>query len=344
MEHSLYRKYRPHTFADVVGQDHVVKVLEGALANGNTGHAYLFCGSRGTGKTSVARIFARELGSSPEDIYELDAASNNGVDDIRTLTEGVQTLPFNSKFKIYILDEVHMLSKAAANAFLKTLEEPPAHVIFILATTDPEKLPETIVSRCQVFTFKRPSEEVLTQVLLNVAQKEGVAIAPAGAEIIALSGEGSFRDSLGILQKVLSYSNDKKISAEEIEKVTGAPQSVLVHEYIHSLILHDGEKGMKAIKQAKERNVDMRLFLKLVIHTFRLALLARFAPMNYKELEMSLPETDRIFISGIIKEKEGLVSSKTLVEMLHAYDDFSNAYIPEIPLELLILNHLSKKE
>ncbi len=149
----LYRKYRPQTFKDVIGQEHVVKVLEGAVKLGNISHAYIFSGSRGTGKTSVARILAREIGTSGNDLYEMDAASNRGIDDVREIRESVNTLPFESKYKIYIIDEVHMLTREAWNAFLKTLEEPPSHVIFIMATTELEKVPETVVSRCQTFAF-----------------------------------------------------------------------------------------------------------------------------------------------------------------------------------------------
>ncbi len=154
---SLYRKFRPSTFNEVIGQDHIVKALQGAIASDSISHAYLFSGSRGTGKTSMARIFAKELGTSEDDIYEIDAASHNSVEDIKELNEAVFTLPFRSKFKVYILDEAHMLSKSAWNAFLKTLEEPPHHVIFILATTELEKVPETILSRCQTFIFKKSS-------------------------------------------------------------------------------------------------------------------------------------------------------------------------------------------
>lgn len=143
-EIALYRKYRPQKFKDVVGQDHVVKVLQGAIDLGNISHAYLFSGSRGTGKTSIARIFAKEIGTTPNDLYEIDAASNRGIDDIREIRDGVSTLPFESKYKVYIIDEVHMLTKEAFNALLKTLEEPPAHAVFILATTELDKLPEWV--------------------------------------------------------------------------------------------------------------------------------------------------------------------------------------------------------
>ena len=169
---ALYRKYRPQSLDDVIGQDHIVKVIEGSLKQGNISHAYLFFGSRGTGKTSVARIIARELETGPTDIHEIDAASNRGIDDIRALREEVRTLPFDSKYKVYIVDEVHMLTKEAFNALLKTLEEPPAHVIFILATTEMDKVPETILSRCQVFTFHRPTETILRKMAQEIAKKE----------------------------------------------------------------------------------------------------------------------------------------------------------------------------
>jgi DNA polymerase-3 subunit gamma/tau len=201
---SLYRKYRPQTFKEVVGEDHIIKVLSGAIQLGNISHAYLFSGSRGTGKTSVARIFSREIGTSANDLYELDAASSNGVDDIREINESVHTLPFESKYKVYIIDEAHMLSKSAWNAFLKTLEEPPAHVVFILATTEIEKVPETVISRCQSFVFKQPNQSVLKEFAQMISKKEGTTLEPDAAELVALLGDGSFRDTHGILEKIIS--------------------------------------------------------------------------------------------------------------------------------------------
>src|SRR3989344_2044513 len=203
MSEVFYRKYRPQKFKDVIGQDHVVKVLEGAIKLGNISHAYLFSGSRGKGKTSMARIFSREVGTSPDDLVEMDAASNRGIDDVRGIRESVSTLPFRSKYKVYIIDEVHMLTKDAWNAFLKTLEEPPVHVIFILATTELEKVPETVISRCQSFQFRQPNQATLKDFAQAIAKKEGVSLEKEAAELISLLGDGSFRDTHGILEKVL---------------------------------------------------------------------------------------------------------------------------------------------
>lgn len=335
---ALYRKYRPQKFSDVLGQDHIVKVLEGAIKLGNTSHAYLFVGGRGTGKTSLARIVARELGSTDNDIYEIDAASNNGVDSIRELGESVRTLPFDSKYKVYILDEAHMLSKAAANAFLKTLEEPPAHVVFMLATTDPEKLPDTIISRCQVFTLKKPNDSILKGLILDVSQKEGYTLDSAGAELIALLGDSSFRDTLGILEKAISFSKDKELSCEEIERVTGAPGATLVNGFITALVSKDIEKGFSVIRTASEQNIDMKIYTKLVLYKLRSILLLRLAPDMKKDLMAT--EGDMMFFEEILKTKSEFLNSRTLSILLESYQNLSYAFIPELPLELALVKIL----
>jgi DNA polymerase-3 subunit gamma/tau len=341
MSEALYRKYRPHAFADVVGQEHIVKVLESEVVTGNISHAYLFFGTRGTGKTSVARIFAEAIGTSANDVYEIDAASNTSVDHIRELNESVHTLPFESKYKVYILDEVHMLSKSAANAFLKTLEEPPSHVVFILATTELHKIPETILSRCETYTFKKPSQEVLKKVILSVAKKESRVIDDASAELVALLGDGSFRDTLGILQKVFGYSADKKISEDEVRLVTGAPAIELVHEVISAIAEHDLEKGLGAVKAATEQNIDMKVFLKLILHTARAVLLSRFGASHI--FADSVSDKERQFITDINGSAPSSFSSQVLVELLSAYEDIQGAYIQSLPLELALIR-ICKKE
>jgi len=334
---ALYRKYRPHTFKDVIGQDHIVSVLEGAIKLGNISHSYLFAGSRGTGKTSVARIFARAIGTSEKDMYEIDAASNRGIDDIREVRDGVSTLPFDSKYKVYIIDEVHMLTKEAFNALLKTLEEPPSHAVFILATTEMEKLPETIISRCQVFHFKKPNQAILKSFALNIAKKEGFTLDPSAGELVAMLGDGSYRDTHGILQKVLSSSEYNKVSLEEVETVTGAPKKTLVHEVISGIAQKDNSKALEALRKASEGNIDMKLFGKLILQNLRFVLLLRYAPTMEKSIENEVSEDDFTFLKAIAMDKEVKINSETLLEFLNAYDLISFSAVPELPLELAII-------
>lgn len=332
---ALYRKYRPSKWSEVVGQEHIVKVLEGALKLGNISHAYLFTGSRGTGKTSIARIFAEAVGTSSSDLTEIDAASNRGIDDIRLLREGVNVLPFESKYKVYIIDEVHMLTREAFNALLKTLEEPPAHVIFILATTEMDKLPETIVSRCETHTFKKPSERVLKETILTVAKKEGFKIDSASAELIALLADGSFRDALGIVQKVLSSSKKNEISAEEVEMVTGAPRHGLVNDFLTAVSEKNVEKGFAALRAAVDGNIDMKIFAKLILQKLRAILLLSFGGAAEKELAENFSGEDMEFLKKIAATKS--VNSQTLVALLDAYDQIGRSYLPQLPLELALV-------
>lgn len=362
MSETLYRKYRPKKFSEIIGQDHIVKVLEAEVKSGSTSHAYLFSGTRGTGKTSLARIFAEAIGTSKNDIYEIDAASNTSVEDIRSLNESVYTLPFESKYKVYILDEVHMLSKSASNALLKTLEEPPEHVVFILATTETHKIPDTVLSRCEVFTFKKPSEEILKRVVQNVAQKEGFVMEDSSAELISILGDGSFRDTLGILQKVLIYSKGEKqplkassgghatiaqpagyrmtISEEEVRLVTGAPGVELLHDFITAISQKNLEQGLGAIKKAVSQNIDMSVFLKLIMQSIRSILLLKFG--GEKSVKEDLSGKEFEFISKIAKTDE-VFNSATLIEILEAYERTRVSYIQSLPLELALINIINKK-
>lgn len=350
----LYRKYRPKNFKEVLGQEHIITVLEGALKQNNIAHAYLFSGSRGTGKTSIARILAREVGCSDKDLYEIDAASNRGIDDIRELREAVNVLPFESTYKVYIIDEVHMLTKEAFNALLKTLEEPPKHVLFILATTEQNKLPETIVSRCQSFVFKKPSQKILKDMIARVAKKEGFTLESSAADLIALLGDGSFRDVLGILQKILTSSNDKVISVTEVEKVTGAPKGVLVNNYITAIDESNIELGLVAVNAALKENVDMKVFLTLILRTMRAILLLRYAPEMRELIKEEFGNDDFEYLQRMSNKKstqktndsksgiETQINAKALKVLLSAYNDIGYAALPQLPLELALIE-LCKK-
>lgn len=332
---SLYRIHRPATFKDVVGQEQVTKPLEEAAKSKKIGHAYLFAGSRGLGKTSVARIFANAIGCKENDLYEIDAASNNSVEDIRALTEGVYTLPFESPYKVYILDEVHMLSKSAWNAFLKTLEEPPAHAVFILATTELEKVPETVQSRCQVFEFKKPTRAVLAKMTTAVAKKEGYTLAADAADLIAMLAEGSYRDALSVLQKVFAGAEGKTLSRDAVEAATGAPKREQVHALIAALAAGKRGKALEAIEKASKTDADMKLYLQLVLEAVRATLLIRYAP----ELRASLAEdlgTDEFSTLEKFAKEKGVTHS-TMLAFLTAAERIRHAPIPALPLELCVL-------
>ncbi|XKT75087.1 MAG: DNA polymerase III subunit gamma/tau [Patescibacteria group bacterium UBA2103] len=333
MAEALYRKYRPNSFKEVVGQEHITKVLEGAISQENIGHAYLFSGSRGLGKTTIARIFAKEIGCTANDLYEIDAASHTGVDNIRELSENVHTLPFDSPYKVYIIDEVHMLSKSAFNAFLKTLEEPPKHVVFILATTETEKLPETIVSRCQTFSFKKPSRKILTDVITNVSKKEGFTLEKSAAELIALLADGSFRDALSILQKIHASSADKKVSVEEVEQVTGAPKRELISSYAEGVITGDKEKALSALKSAEDAGIEMKTFLTLVLDYLRAVLLLRHA----KDFEADFAEQYGEDELSHMNELSSKITKEVLIAHLEASKNMRFAPIPSLALELAVI-------
>jgi len=342
MSEVLYRKYRPQGFKDVLGQEHIVDALTGALKQGNVAHAYLFSGSRGTGKTSIARILAKEVKTSANDLHEIDAASNRGIDDIRELREAVTVLPFESPYKVYIIDEVHMLTKEAFNALLKTLEEPPVHVIFMLATTEIEKLPDTIISRCQTFTFKKPSQKILKSAVLAIAKAEGFELEPSAADLIAILGDGSFRDAQGILQKIIFSSTDKKISVSEVEKIAGAPKGGLVNSIVFAIQSGELEKGLSAVNTAVEGNIDMKVFLKMILHKVRSVMLLKYARDMEGVIKEQFSGEDFELLKKLSGEAQGKINSNTLNELLLAYDATGRSYIPQLPLELALIKILGQ--
>ena len=336
----LYRTYRPQKWSEVVGQDAIVSALTDAITGKRIAHAYLFSGSRGTGKTSVARILARAVGTAEEDINEIDAASNRGIDDIRHLREHVSVLPFSSTYKVYIIDEVHMLSKDAWNALLKTLEEPPGHVIFVLATTELDKVPDTIISRCQTFSFRTPVREVLRKQVTAVAKKEGYTLDAGAGDLIALLGDGSFRDALGMLQKVISASSDSKISREEVEKITGAPRAELVNTFVEQVIARNADAALKILGEADAGNISMSTFSTLILEKMRYILLIQHSASSKTSVEERVSPDDWNFISTQATLKA--LTPGILGAFLEATEEIGRARIQTLPLELAVVNVCQK--
>ncbi len=274
---SLYRRHRPRTFADVVGQEHVVRTLSNAVTQGKVHHAYLFVGSRGTGKTSMAKILAACLNcengptitpcghcescvsiasASSLDVIEMDAASNNSVDDIRDLREKVAYAPVSGRHKVYILDEAHMLSQQAWNAFLKTLEEPPPRTIFVLATTEAQKVLPTVVDRCHRFDFGRPTVEQVARVLSRVAQQESIDIDPAAIALIARNATGSFRDALGTLEQLVTYAGDERIEPQAVLQVLGVADAEQLFGAVDAIVARDPASALRAAATLAESGRD----------------------------------------------------------------------------------------
>ncbi|MCB9814742.1 DNA polymerase III subunit gamma/tau [Candidatus Nomurabacteria bacterium] len=334
---ALYRKYRPQAFAEVRDQDHIVTVLEGAIKKGEIPHALLFSGTRGTGKTTLARIFAKAIGTTDLDIYEIDAASNRGIDDVRELKEAVHTMPYESKQKVYIIDEVHMLTKEAFNALLKTLEEPPAHVVFILATTEEEKLLDTILSRCQVFRMHSPSRAVLVEVVTDIAKKEGFTLSPDAADLIAMAADGSFRDALGVTQKVIMASGDTIGTADEVVAIIGAPKTSTMLALLTALHEKNREAALTAIQDVVSANADMKLFMRLLLEHVRAVMLVRNLPTHKETILHSFGTEARAKIEEY-SAGVSLINSRLLLRLLQASELMSRSPIPHAPLEIAIID------
>ncbi|MBE6766378.1 MAG: DNA polymerase III subunit gamma/tau [Ruminococcaceae bacterium] len=306
---ALYRKYRPDTFSDVVGQEHITETLKNELATGKISHAYLFTGTRGTGKTSCAKILAKAVNcQSPKngdpcgecetcraiaagevmDIVELDAASNNGVDDVRELREQVNFAPANARYRVYIIDEVHMLSKAAFNALLKTLEEPPAHVIFILATTEVNELPATILSRCQRFDFRRIEQSFICERLKMVAEKEGLTISDDASLLIASLADGGMRDALSILDLCASANNT--ISEQTVSEVCGMAGREYLYKLCDLIREKDTENALVLIDKLYSASVDMTRLLGELISHYRNLMIMKTVSLEPKPIICSAAE------------------------------------------------------
>ena len=347
----LYRKYRPRVFADVYGQDHVTSTLKNEIKEGRISHAYLFTGSRGTGKTTCAKILAKAVNcpnavdgepcnaceickgldsGTIYDVVEIDAASNNGVDNIRDLREEVNYTPTRGKYRVYIIDEVHMLSTGAFNALLKTLEEPPAHVIFILATTEVHKLPATILSRCQRFDFKRIQPETMAVRLQQVAGLEGMELAPDAATLIARIADGALRDGLSILDQCAGRS--KQITAQLVSEVAGLAGREALYRLSDAVLARDSSAAVEELAQLHENSYDMeRLCVEMVNH-FRNFMMVKTVK---KSRELIICTDDEY------KHIEASAGQFTLAQILRGLDLFQSTLVkikggatPRIEMEM----------
>ncbi len=336
-ELALYRKYRPTKFDDVLGQQETVALLEREIVDKSISHAYLFSGGRGTGKTTAARIFAGAIGCKSADLYEMDAASNRGIDDVRALREAVQTMPFESPYKVYIIDEAHMLTKEAWNALLKTLEEPPAHVVFIFATTDKDRVPDTIISRCQSFQFREPTLDELKKFVLSIAKKEKVNLDSPSADIIAMFGDGSYRDTLSVLEKVLVGGKNSPLDVDVVSRIVGAPTHDLVNRVLLAIESGDISDGLLAIRTAKEGNVDMSVYLKLILEKMRATLMLRYEKNAQVHYQDAFTKDDMDILLSLANSSEKKINSHVLYAFLDATRSVGFASIPSLPIELALI-------
>jgi len=288
---SLYREYRPKKFESVVGQDHIVKILKNQIANDKVTHAYLFCGSRGTGKTTVAKIFARTM-SSDLDTFEIDAASNNSVQDVRDIIEKVKYPPVNSKHKVYIIDEVHMFSGSAFNAFLKTLEEAPAHVIFILCTTEPHKILPTIQSRCLRFDFRPASDKDITKVLTGVLKSENITADDDAIKMLVSAACGSYRDALSFAETVIAFCGQKQINAPAVADVLGTVAPETLSQLLAHIKSKDTKNIVKTCNTIFDKGININLLIKNLLEVIKADFLTNKETGTifriFSELEMSI--------------------------------------------------------
>lgn len=358
MSQALYRKWRPQTFADVIGQEHITRTLQNSVAADRVGHAYLFCGPRGTGKTTSARLLAKAVNCLHEDpaqrpcdecricqsvangrfldLIEIDAASNTGVDDIRDLRDKINFAPSDGRFKVYIIDEVHMLSTAAFNALLKTLEEPPPHVKFVLATTEEHKVPITIKSRCQQFNFRLLTEAEIRARLQWLAAQEAFTIEPDALTMIARQGAGSLRDAESLLDQLVVSPGDV-ITAERTQNVLGVASSTAVTELVNAWLSRDGGGGLSLIHQTLGMGTDARQFCRQMVAYLRQLLLLQAAGADMP-LEATAEEKAIMLAQAQRAPRQGLIEA--VKKFNEAALTPASSWQPQLPLELAFIELL----
>jgi DNA polymerase III subunit gamma/tau len=362
---ALYRKYRPKKFSEVSGQKHLIQIISNSIKKDRIGHAYLFTGPRGTGKTTLARMFAKTanctdlqktkdqiaklepcnkcsnckliMGNKAIDIIEIDAASHTGVDNIRQLKENVSIPPTNLKKKVYIIDEVHMLSIGAFNALLKTLEEPPAHSIFILATTELHKVPETIISRCQRFDFHRLNQEQIVERLKQICKKEKIEIEEEALMSIALEAEGGMRDAESLLDQIIAIE-DKKITANEVNQILGISSQKSALDFVEIVLNQETDKALEKIVQLQNDGINLKNFNKLVLAHLRNILIFKISPQSAKKIITGF-SPEQIEVIQKIANDNSLPDLVLVVEIFQTgLNNFKESFIPQLPLEMAVIN------
>ena len=358
MAQALYRTWRPHSFEDVVGQEHITTTLKNQIATNRIGHAYLFVGSRGCGKTTTARILAREIntaGGDPNapnakhiadeinegralDVIEIDAASNTGVDNIREIRDKAAFQPNELRYKVYIIDEVHMLSLAAFNALLKTLEEPPPHVVFILATTDPQKIPATVLSRCQRFNFKRVPVKQIVGRLHTLCSGENIETDDHALMLIARSATGSLRDAISLLDQLAS-SNSMRITADDVREALGATDSITVRALMDGLAARDAAAGLDAIQTAIDQGADARQIARQMVDYLRAVLQVKVSQKD--ALAQSQPgelsESEKIELSNYAGKMSGAILLRGIRSFSSAINEMRSSVDAQLLIEMAYL-------
>lgn len=356
---AIARKWRPLTLEEMAGQTHVTRTLRNALASGRVHHAFLFTGARGVGKTTAARAFARALqcaegptaspcgacgpcldilaGNSP-DVVEIDGASNNSVDDVRDLRDGVRYLPASARFRIYIIDEVHMLSKGAFNALLKTLEEPPPHVKFIFATTEVNKIPETILSRVQRFDFKRIPASVVVARLRHICDAENMSISDTALRMVARAGEGSMRDAQSLLDQVISFGGADPTD-QQVADILGLVDRGILYEMLTGLVKGEPDRCLDAIAKVHESGYEISQFTGELLELVRNAALVGLSPGAMRHLDVPDEEKERLasLVAGMSPE----LLSRTFQVLLEVHDQVARASRPRIVLEMAVARLVS---
>jgi len=365
MSLALYRKYRPKTFAEIVGQEYTVKILTNAIASGMISHAYLFTGPRGTGKTTMGRLLAKAVNCQNRkqyepcnqcescqeinkgnsiDLIEIDAASNRGIDEMRELKNGIRFVPTKSKYKVFIIDEAHMLTNPANNALLKTLEEPPSHAIFVLATTEIYKMIPTIISRCQRFDFRKLRIEEIVKRLETILKKEKIEYEEPALFLIAREATGSIRDAESLLDKVISFSGkNQPIKKEMVKKLLGNVEIELITQFVKYLSEKDAKKAVSFLNESIDKGVNLQQFIKALNSYLREILLLKIDSQFEDSLISGLTAEEK----EKIKEFAEKLSSEEIYQFLEKFMAAENkmkySSIPQLPLELAIVEICQKK-